>query len=258
LRQLANINLVAQILMALVLLAGMILARRRLFRAHGICQSTVVILNLIPITTFMLPVFERTVRPNIASGFGDTLYLAPILHGTVGVAAEVLGLFIVIRAGTNLLPARLRFKNYKRWMRAELALWWLALLLGLWTYANWHQGRSAILGTPAKATQQSPGSSPSQALRNASTVMVVMNNFAFEPKELNIEIGSVVVWKDAVGRHSVSADDGSFESEVLAVGGEFRQVFERVGRVPYHCTLHGEAGGHDMAGTINVAPRANP
>ncbi len=78
--------------MALGLLAGTILARRRLFRVHGICQSTVVILNLVPITTFMLPVFKRGVWPGVGSRLGDGFYLVPILHATLGVAAELLGL----------------------------------------------------------------------------------------------------------------------------------------------------------------------
>jgi len=35
-------------------------------------------------------------------------------------AAELAGLYIVIVAGTNMLPQRLSFKNWERWMRAEL------------------------------------------------------------------------------------------------------------------------------------------
>lgn len=45
----ARLNLAVQILMGLVLLVGMVLARKKRFRAHGICQSIVVLINLIPI-----------------------------------------------------------------------------------------------------------------------------------------------------------------------------------------------------------------
>jgi hypothetical protein len=39
-------------------------------------------------------------------------------------------------AGTNILPKRLRFNRYGRWMRAALVLWSVALLFGLATYVR--------------------------------------------------------------------------------------------------------------------------
>ncbi|HVF90098.1 MAG TPA: hypothetical protein VNH22_08515 [Blastocatellia bacterium] len=42
----ADINLVAQLAMGLMLLAGMMLARRKRFHAHKLCQSSVMLLNL--------------------------------------------------------------------------------------------------------------------------------------------------------------------------------------------------------------------
>ena len=64
----ANLNLAAQLLMGAALLAGMWLARRKRFRAHARCQSAVVLLNLIPITIYMLPVFRRGVMPAVPAG----------------------------------------------------------------------------------------------------------------------------------------------------------------------------------------------
>ena len=64
----ADINLVLQILMGLALLLGWWLARRQNFRAHGFCQSAVMILNLILIVMIMLPAFNRQVGPKITSG----------------------------------------------------------------------------------------------------------------------------------------------------------------------------------------------
>jgi len=48
-------NLAVELLMGLALLIGMMLARRKKFRAHGICQAAVVLLNLIPIASFIAP-----------------------------------------------------------------------------------------------------------------------------------------------------------------------------------------------------------
>ena len=60
------------------------------------------------------------------------------IHGFLGVAAELLGLYIVLVAGTNLVPRALRIKAWKRWMRAELILWLVVLLAGLATYYVWY------------------------------------------------------------------------------------------------------------------------
>jgi uncharacterized membrane protein YozB (DUF420 family) len=52
----------------------------------------------------------------------------------VGSVALLLGIYVVLVAGTPLLPRRFRFSNYKLWMRSLIAIWWVALLLGVLTY----------------------------------------------------------------------------------------------------------------------------
>ena len=126
-----NINLTVQLLMGMALLVGMILARRRYFRAHGICQASVLLLNLIPIGWFMRPQFHTVVMPALPAGIRDHFYLLPTIHATLGTLAEVLGVYIILVAGLKVLPQKLRFKNYKRWMRTELALWWLVIAIGI-------------------------------------------------------------------------------------------------------------------------------
>jgi plastocyanin/uncharacterized membrane protein YozB (DUF420 family) len=243
----ANLNLAAQLLMGSALLVGMFLARRKLFRAHAVCQSVVVLINLIPIGIYMLPVFGRGVMPTLPGTLGDRFYLVSTIHAALGTLAEVFGIYIILSAGTKLLPQALRLENYKRWMRAELALWWLAIVLGLGVYLVWYQAA---------------GASPSNVVNNTSqeppTVTITLSNNLFEPKELTVEPGTVVVWKDVAGPHTVRADDGSFESPIMTAGQEFSRKFEIEGRYPYFCTLHGSAGGHEMAGVIIVARRARP
>jgi hypothetical protein len=56
----------------------------------------------------------------------------------MGCIAELLGLYIVLAAGTKILPESLRFVRYKPWMRTALVIWWLALMLGFTTYARWY------------------------------------------------------------------------------------------------------------------------
>jgi plastocyanin len=243
----AKWNLAAQLLMGSILLVGMFLARRKLFRAHAVCQSLVVLINLIPIAIYMLPVFGRGVMPALPGSLSDRFYLVSTIHAALGLMAEVFGLYIILSAGTKLLPQALRLENYKRWMRAELALWWLVIALGAGVYLVWYQSGDA----PAPAVVNKASQEP-------LTVTITLSNNLFEPKELTIEPGTVVVWKDVAGPHTVRADDGSFESPIMTAGQEFSRKFESEGRYPYFCTLHGSAGGHEMAGVIIVARRAKP
>ena len=70
----ADINLVTQLSMGVALLIGTILARRKWFRAHAVCQSLVILLNLIPISIYMEPVFRRGVLPDLPAMLGERLY----------------------------------------------------------------------------------------------------------------------------------------------------------------------------------------
>ena len=130
----ADLNLVIQIAMGIVLLAGMALARRKKFREHKYCQMTVILLNLILIATIMLPSFHRQVGPQLPLGLRDSYYVIATLHAGLGTIAELLGLYIVLVAGTKLLPGRLRFRRYKPWMRTLIVLWWCTIAIGIWTY----------------------------------------------------------------------------------------------------------------------------
>src|SRR5229473_4657708 len=70
--------------------------------------------------------------------FHKWYYAAATIHAFLGVTAELLGLYIVIVAGTSALPQWLRFKDWKRWMRTELMLWSIVVLTGVGTYYAWY------------------------------------------------------------------------------------------------------------------------
>ena len=42
----ADLNLVVQVIMGVALIAGSLLAKRKRYTAHGICQTTVLLLNI--------------------------------------------------------------------------------------------------------------------------------------------------------------------------------------------------------------------
>jgi uncharacterized membrane protein YozB (DUF420 family) len=134
----ADFNLVAHLVMGMALLGGMLLARRRHYRAHKYCQSAVLLLNLPLIAFIMAPSFRDQVQPKLPGSLGDRFYAVATVHAVIGVLAQVLGLYILLAAGTTLIPPRLRFRRYKPWMRTELVLWWIVVLVGVGVYAVWY------------------------------------------------------------------------------------------------------------------------
>jgi uncharacterized membrane protein YozB (DUF420 family) len=123
------------------LLVGALLARRRRFREHAWCQSLIVLLNFVVIVVTMIPSFRVHVSPRIPIKLGKSYYALATAHATLGGVTEILALYILLAAGTGVLPEKFRITKYKTWMRTVLALWWLVLLLGLATYARWYVPR---------------------------------------------------------------------------------------------------------------------
>ena len=134
----ADLNLVVQVIMGVALIGGAVLAKRKRYTAHGICQTMVLLLNLLMIELVMWPSFQQQVRPALPKVFHKWYYAAATIHALLGAAAELLGLYIVIVAGTSVLPEWLRFKDWKRWMRTELMLWSIVVLTGVGTYYAWY------------------------------------------------------------------------------------------------------------------------
>lgn len=134
----ADLNLLVQVAMGVALLVGARLARRGHYVAHGICQTTVMVLNLVTIVSIMGLSFREQVVPRLPAGLGRRYFAVATGHALLGAGVETLGLYIVLVAGTKIVPRRLRFTNWKRWMRIELVLWWVVVLTGIWTYASWY------------------------------------------------------------------------------------------------------------------------
>jgi Ca2+/H+ antiporter len=140
----ANVVVVLEIGMGLALLVGAWLARKRRFRQHAWCQSTVVLLNLAVIIVMMIPSFRVHVLPRIPARLGRAYYALATAHAALGTFTELAGLYILLSVGTSVLPEKLRITNYKAWMRTVLVLWWVVLLLGFATYARWYVPHSFL------------------------------------------------------------------------------------------------------------------
>jgi uncharacterized membrane protein YozB (DUF420 family) len=134
----ADLTLLLEIGMGVGLLFGALLVRQGRFRAHAWCQSVIVLLNTAVIALAMVPSFRRQVIPKIPLGLGKAYYALATAHAALGTATELAALYILLAAGTNVLPEGLRITKYKLWMRTVLGLWWVELVLGVVTYARWY------------------------------------------------------------------------------------------------------------------------
>jgi len=134
----SDATLIIELGMGVALLVGATLARRGRYRAHAWCQSVVVLLNPAAILLTMVPSFRRSFAPPLPADLSNSYYVLAAGHAALGALAELFALYILLVAGTNILPKHLRFIRYKRWMRTALALWWTTLLLGLATYVRWY------------------------------------------------------------------------------------------------------------------------
>jgi hypothetical protein len=62
---------------------------------------------------------------------------------------------------------------------------------------------------------------------------------AYAPASITINQGDVVTWTNTGALdHTVTADDGSFDSGTLAPGDPFANLFDKAGTFRYHCTIH--------------------
>jgi uncharacterized membrane protein YozB (DUF420 family) len=134
----ADLVLALEIAMGVGLLAGARLARKRRFRQHAWCQSLIVLLNLAVVVVMMIPSFRVHVLPRVPAKLGKAYYALATTHAALGTVTELVGLYILLSAGTSVLPGKLRITKYKVWMRTVLVLWWVVILLGLATYARWY------------------------------------------------------------------------------------------------------------------------
>jgi uncharacterized membrane protein YozB (DUF420 family) len=133
-----NVVFFLEIAMGIGLLLGARFARMGRFRQHAWCQSAIVLLNSAVIAVMMIPSFRVHVLPGVPTRLGKAYYALATTHGVFGTVTELAGLYILLSAGTNVLPEKLRITKFKVWMRSVLVLWWVVLLLGMATYTRWY------------------------------------------------------------------------------------------------------------------------
>ncbi len=89
------------------------------------------------------------------------------------------------------------------------------------------------------STPSSSDGGSSGGAGTTSGTEVTIKDFAFSPATLTVAVGDTVTWtNEDSATHTVTADDGSFDSGDLAQGDTFTQTFDTAGTYAYHCAMH--------------------
>jgi len=122
--------------------------------------------------------------------------------------------------------------------------------------------------------------SPSQLLvavesGQPAAATVVIKQLHFQPDQMDVKVGDRVTWENQdIFTHTVTADDGSFDSGPIAPGKSWTLTATHQGRIAYHCRPHpnmnaqliAQGGGDStkgsaakaMAGTLKWRPPTKP
>lgn len=99
------------------------------------------------------------------------------------------------------------------------------------------------------AEEPTPTPTSPTPVEDESTPEVRIFDYDFRPGELTIEAGQTVVWTNTGTRqHTVTANDGSFDSGRLDSSGTFSHTFTTPGTYAYKCSVHPGL----MSGTVTV------
>ncbi len=112
-------------------------------------------------------------------------------------------------------------------------------------------------GEPSDPVPSAPGDTdeasppaPTPLAVAAGAGGVTMADFSFTPAAITISVGDTVTWTNSGPDepHTATADDGSFDTGEVAVGGSASHTFTEAGTFPYTCSLHPD----QMRGTVTV------
>ena len=95
-------------------------------------------------------------------------------------------------------------------------------------------------GTPEpRPAMETPAPGPEAATPGRDTLRATVQDFRFQPARIEVTAGTTIVWtNDGQVAHTVSAEDGSFESGSIEPGAGRSITFSRPGSFVFHCTPH--------------------
>jgi plastocyanin len=91
---------------------------------------------------------------------------------------------------------------------------------------------------------------PTARAQGQNMVTVPIRDFFFDPADITVEPGTTVMWvNEGTHPHTVTSDDGQFDSETLMPGDSFMVTFSGSGTLTYHCEIHPDV----MMGSVTVS-----
>jgi len=93
----------------------------------------------------------------------------------------------------------------------------------------------------SKPSESAKPATPASQPTSQPSVVVKIENFAFEPKVLEISAGTTVTWRniDDVPHTATSSDDPqTFDSGALDTDDKFSCTFKKPGKYSYYCKVH--------------------
>ena len=83
-----------------------------------------------------------------------------------------------------------------------------------------------------------------------TTTQVSIQDFFFSPANVSVPAGTTVTWvNEGNVPHTVTSDDGQFDSGVLMPGDSYTVMFKGQGTITYHCMIHPSMTGSVTVGT---------
>ena len=91
---------------------------------------------------------------------------------------------------------------------------------------------------------------PSAGATGTTTTTVSIQDFFFSPANVSVPAGTTVTWvNEGNVPHTVTSDDGQFDSGVLMPGDSYTVMFKGQGTITYHCAIHPSMRGSVTVGT---------
>ena len=93
-----------------------------------------------------------------------------------------------------------------------------------------------IVPTPTPKPTPSPSPLPTVVV---SITTDSSGSFTFSPTSLKISPGTTVIWRNMTQvAHTVTSNNGTFDSGIVSPGGSFSFKFTQAGTFNYHCQIH--------------------
>ena len=94
----------------------------------------------------------------------------------------------------------------------------------------------------------------------AADQTIQVRGLEYWPSVTHVEVGETVIWENARDNtvHTATADDGSFDTGIIAAGTRASIVVEAEGTIPYHCEIVPSMTGTLIVAAADGSPTASP